>query len=172
MQDHPNKRPGGYCWIDRPKGAVGAALSDVLANVVFDIAGSRVKEDAGELVSFQRAEQQQAHEGLVFGVKIEHFERQRAEERPIILADRGFLQLGLDSLGALFDLVVEDSGVEFFLACEVPENDGLANSGAFGYLFCGRAAEPAACKELRRDRNNLITSGFAAHSRGVHSMRQ
>src|SRR6185503_19617719 len=73
LENHSDESAGGDRRIDGAEGSVGGALLDVLADVIFHFASSRIKEDAGQLVTFEGAEQQQSHEGLVFGVEIEHF---------------------------------------------------------------------------------------------------
>jgi hypothetical protein len=142
IYDHTDEGARRDRRVDCSKSAVGNPLFDIPPDVILHVARNGLKEDFRQLVPFESAKEEEAHQGVVFAVKLENIEREGAEESAVVFAAGGFLQVGFDPVGAFFGFVVEYCGVEGLLTGEVPEDDGFADAGPFSDLFGGGSAEP------------------------------
>src|SRR5262245_45740998 len=107
VEEHSYESASGDDRVYAPECAVGHALFDVTAQQISGLAHCRAEEDVGKIVAFEGAEKEEPHKRLVTVVKLQHLERERAEESAVVFPQLGGAQVGGHALGALADFLIE-----------------------------------------------------------------
>src|SRR5262245_23578405 len=141
VNDHAHEGPRADERIELSKRAVRDPLLDVCAHMVTYLARHRFVKHPGKVVSFERAEEEQADQGPIFGIKIEQVESQRAKKRPVVLAPGGVPQTLPNSFGRLPNFMIKNRRIDRLFVGEVAEDDSRTDPRAIGDLFGQRAVE-------------------------------
>src|SRR5215510_6251816 len=141
VRDHAHEGARADKWIEPAERAVRDPLLDVFAHVITDLARHRFVKHSGKVVAFERAEEKQADQAPIFGVKIEQIESQGAEICPVILAPGRVPQTLPNSFGRLLKFMIENRRIDRLFARKMAKNDRRTDPCAVGYLFGQRAVE-------------------------------
>ena len=98
---HAGEGSGARYGIEVVESSIFDTLFDVLSNVVTNVPEGRLKEDIGERVAFERAEEEEPDEAWILAVHFEQAEGNGSEERGIIFAAGRLGELSLDEVGRL-----------------------------------------------------------------------
>src|SRR5512143_3984726 len=139
--------------------------------MIFHFASCRMEENLREVVALKSAEQKQPHERLVSSVEFQHLVGERSEIQVVIPAACGFVEVLFHPLSRLLHLIIQNRAIKIVLRSEMTKYDGLAYARLIGNLFGGCSAKPLLREEFGRDRDNLFTPAFGAHSGRLSSLR-
>src|SRR5882672_861011 len=140
VNDHSEKTPRCKQRIYLAEAVFGNAAVNELRQYLVALGHILAKEPVREPMVLQRAVEQKTGKRLVAGAALQNLRRHRGEDFQVT-ASR--LKLFAHALGGsgLRDLALDHRPVEFFLAGEMAEDQGLGDPGLFGDLAGSGAVE-------------------------------